>query len=337
MKHLTIADYGTRVGIKGERVVVYDSEGKGIQAPLNRLATITIVKDGVSLSSNLFIQCGMRGIKIFIFDSLGREVVCLSGGQQHAVAKLREHQFSFLKSSDTIHLAKKQVVGKIQAQKAVLKYFLKYYSKKEIVDGETVNTDILSSASENMNQVLVNVKGTQFQYYKKWRSLLMGHEGYASRIYWQALKESYLTPFSFKGRHGRGANDFTNKLLNYGYAVLSTYVWSSLINAGLEVYAGFLHTQRPGKPSLVLDIMEEYRPWVVDRSVLKLRHLYKNREDLPKKVRNQMIQEIHSNFEKRYQYKGKSLKLDTILQRQTYRLAGHFSGNKKYKPMTFKW
>jgi CRISPR-associated protein Cas1 len=54
---------------------------------------------------------------------------------------------------------------------------------------------------------------------------------------------------------------------------LITVIWNALLNAGLEPYCGFLHTTRAGKPSLVLDIMEEYRAWVVDRTVATITSL----------------------------------------------------------------
>ena len=56
-----------------------------------------------------------------------------------------------------------------------------------------------------------------------------------------------------------------NALLNYGYGILYSQVWSALTLAGLEPFAGFLHVDRPGKPSLVLDFIEEFRQPIVDQ------------------------------------------------------------------------
>jgi len=56
-----------------------------------------------------------------------------------------------------------------------------------------------------------------------------------------------------------------NSALNYGYGILYGQVWGAVMNAGFEPFAGFLHLDRPGKPSLVLDLIEEFRQPIVDR------------------------------------------------------------------------
>src|SRR5204862_398077 len=70
------------------------------------------------------------------------------------------------------------------------------------------------------------------------------------------------------GREGRGATDPLNAALNYGYGILYAQVERALLLAGLDPYAGFLHADRPGKPSLVLDLIEEFRQAVVDRTLI---------------------------------------------------------------------
>src|SRR5438477_161295 len=78
------------------------------------------------------------------------------------------------------------------------------------------------------------------------------------------------TALAGPGRETRGAVDPLNSALNYGYGVLYAQVEQALILAGLDPYAGFLHADRPGKPSLVLDLIEEVRQTVVDRTVIGL-------------------------------------------------------------------
>jgi len=78
------------------------------------------------------------------------------------------------------------------------------------------------------------------------------------------------------GREHRGATDAVNAMLNYGYGILYGSVWGAVLNAGLEPLAGFLHVDRSGKPSLVLDLVEEFRQPVVDRAVLSAVNLGMN-------------------------------------------------------------
>jgi CRISPR-associated endonuclease Cas1 len=72
------------------------------------------------------------------------------------------------------------------------------------------------------------------------------------------------------GREHRGAVDPVNSALNYGYGMLYNQVQHALLLAGLDPYAGFVHVDRPGKPSLVLDAIEEFRQPIVDRTVFGL-------------------------------------------------------------------
>lgn len=162
-------------------------------------------------------------------------------------------------------------------------------------------------------------------------------EGSAAAIYWQTLIAGDLTPDNFESRLGRRGNDGFNKALNYGYAILQTYVWNAIINAGLEPYIGFLHVQRPGKPSLILDIMEEYRAWVVDRAIIKMRSDLNDIDDLSLEVRKNIVAQIQTTMSKKYQYQKARISLESIMQRQIYKLSASFKGELNYKPYTFKW
>ncbi len=97
---------------------------------------------------------------------------------------------------------------------------------------------------------------------------MMGMEGKAGRLYWTGVKEIIKNKIEFFGRETRGAIDPVNSLLNYGYGILYSIVWGTVLNAGLEPFAGFLHVDRSGKPSLVLDLTEEFRQPVVDKVVI---------------------------------------------------------------------
>ena len=94
---------------------------------------------------------------------------------------------------------------------------------------------------------------------------------------------------------------------------------------------------RPGRASLVLDVMEEYRAWVVDRNIIKLRHMLDGSTSLDKKIKQSISDAIDSTMESRVLWKGKNLRLDNIIQRQAYRLAGAVCDDKSYRGMRFKW
>jgi CRISP-associated protein Cas1 len=333
MRHLTVTEYGQFLGITGSRLVVKQDNSVICELPLSRLRTISVAKNGVSFSSNLLMNCALRGIGFYLLDWRGMSVAALLGVQQHATCGVRKAQFQFLEGLTVADQAAHFIHGKVRNQRAVLRYFSKYQKKTspEIAEGLKARALQLQNISESLSPK------HEFSQIEDWRGRILGLEGASAAIYWQALRDSRLLPESFIHRIGRGAEDVCNQALNFAYTLLLSYVWQSLNNAGLEVYAGVLHTQRPGKPSLVLDMMEEYRPWVADRTVIKLRSQLEDSNQLTPSLKKQLSAGVHQTFATRYLYHSRKIRLDSILQRQCYRLAGVFAEQKRYRPYRFKW
>ncbi len=252
MKHLAVSSYGASLGVSGSRLVVRDGEEKR-EIPLSRLRTICLMKNGMSISTDLLQQCGLRGIKVFILGGRGDFVTALHGLHDHGLAKVREAQFHFLQNPDVLNLAAGFISGKLRNQRSLLLYFSKYHKHLGSVQAQALISGVntLTNVTESLHTMVAHKALTLEK--------LLGLEGGGAASYWTTLRKSNLLPDDFPGRIGRGAEDPGNMMLNYGYAILSSTIWSCIVNAGLEAYCGFLHQQRPGKPSLVLDLMEEYR------------------------------------------------------------------------------
>jgi len=332
MRHLSVAEYGQFLACKGDRLQVKDKDKVVLETPLSRLRIITIAKQGVGISSNLLLACASRGIRLFILDWRGVAVAALSGNHQHAIASIRSAQFKFIESPFAADLSAEIVITKLRNQRAVLLYFSKYLKGKN-----EEYCDNLKSNAIRLANYCDEIKALNLRCLEQWREQLMGFEGTGAATYWKTLRSSGLAIDSFKKRDGRGSSELFNQALNYGYTLLISYVWSALDNAGFELYAGFFHQERGGKPSLVLDIMEEYRPWVVDRTVIAMRFTLAKHDTFDAKLKKQIASEIHQTMAKRYLYKGKRLRLESIIQRQAYTLAGLMVNQKKYKGYRFKW
>jgi len=324
--HLTILEKGYYLGLTGCRITIKQDKKLVKEIPLTKIKSITIGSKGFSLSTDLLSQCAARGILILIIDFRGVAVSYLYGLQQHAVTKVREAQFNFIRKDSGISLAEKVIAAKISNQRSLLLYFSKYFKKKN--DSESF--EIITMAAERLKSIVDHLRKDSIQD----NEVLLGNEGQAARLYWETVRKIGLVPESFVRREGRGSPELVNSMLNYGYAILSSYVWKSVQNAGLEPYAGFLHKDRPGKPSLILDIMEEYRAWVIDRIVFEKASQYKY---FSLQCRRNLVSEIHKFMNKKKPYHGKKVRLDVIIQRQAYRLAGAFADNKKYRPFLFRW
>ena len=320
MKHLVICDYGTLLGLDNHRLKVKQSHENHAQYyPLNRLCTISIAKSGVNISSNLIESLSARGIKLFFLDFRGVAHCALLGQSQHGVVAMRMAQMKFYEDNP-LPLAMKIITAKIKNQRAVLNHLGKYHRH-----------EVLQKASEELR--LNAIKVSQVNNLEK----LLGFEGASASTYFRSLRKANLFSSSFHKREGRGSQEINNVMLNLGYAVLSSYILSAIINAGLEPYLGIMHSKRPGKMALVLDIMEEYRAWVVDRSVIKLRSHIEGKETLTTNLKKVLIGEVQKTCSKKYLYRGKKYKLEHIMQKQVYRLCGHFYNKKTYKPYLFKW
>ena len=323
MRHLTISDYGTFLGLESQRLVV-KQENQKLYYPLNRLRTLSIAKRGVSLSSDLVQALSYRGIKLFFSDFKGTPYAQVIPANHHMVVGARVHQINFCNDEkNTLSLATQILKGKLLNQRATLLYYSKYKAKPD-------QSDKLKEKARAIEKLSQNIQS-------KDTGILLGKEGLAASLYFQVLQETLLSETSFTKRHGRGSPEMSNQMLNYGYGILANQIMNCIFNAGLEPYLGFLHRPRPGKPSLVLDIMEEYRSWVVDRAVIKLRHQAKKEKTMSVDLRKKLVDQVMENLHTKHLYRSKRLELNFIMQRQVYRLSGHFAGNNQYKVFLFKW
>lgn len=99
---------------------------------------------------------------------------------------------------------------------------------------------------------------------------LQGHEGSGTAAYFNCFKHLLNDPTLFNGRTRRPPRDPVNALLSYGYTILLNQIMSAICTVGLDPYIGYLHNTKYGKPALALDLMEEFRPLIVDSVVISV-------------------------------------------------------------------
>ena len=179
------------------------------------------------------------------------------------------------------------------------------------------------------------------------RNSLMGIEGDAARRYFHVLRLAFSGPIKFSGRKRRPPPDPANALLSFGYVLLGNLVTSLLEARGFDPYLGMLHTVRSGRPSLALDVMEEFRHPVVDRLVLRICN---RRQFAPEDFEESEVKGVRLTKDalRRY-FREWEAHLDapmagtgtgdSVLRRvqvQVDRLAAHVRGGEVYQPLRIK-
>lgn len=180
------------------------------------------------------------------------------------------------------------------------------------------------------------------------RETIMGYEGNASASYWKSILAIIPDEFGFKDRSGRYASDPVNAMLNYGYGVLEGECWRVIHYSGLDPYGSFLHVDRPGKASLVYDIMEEFRQQIVDKSVLKIFSLGQVKPDdftiengtckMADGARKLLLNELLTKLESQVRYEDKNLKWTDLILNQARGIAQFLrEDSKTYKGFWLRW
>ncbi|XXF79373.1 type I-C CRISPR-associated endonuclease Cas1c [Myxococcaceae bacterium GXIMD 01537] len=255
---LFITVEGTRLNKEGECVVVSIRDEKKAEVPLRHLLSVVCLARAW-LTPELMESCAEAGIHVAFFGATGRflaRVEGLPGGN----VLLRRQQFRAADdAARTLALARALVVGKVANARAFLSH-----ARRDADEGPAV---VLSEAVHRLSGHLRAVERAESL------DALRGLEGIAARDYFEAfpalLKKS-ASGFTFEGRNRRPPRDALNALLSFGYALLLQDCAGALAGVGLDPAVGFLHEERPGRLSLALDLMEEFRAPVVDRLVFSL-------------------------------------------------------------------
>lgn len=333
---LIVSGFGLYLGKKSERLIVRKGKEVVYQFPFFRIHELVVGSRGVSMSTDLLEELCTRGVRVSLLDSTGKPYAMLTSPMLSATVQARREQMLALGDLRGLKFARTVVAGKIKNQERLLRYFSKYLKKADPERHATVSqvAHALSSQAAKAQRVAGDsIDGA--------RGTLMGIEGSAGRQYWDAVKVIVSERVEFLGRQRRGATDAVNAALNYGYGILYSQVWGAVMNAGLEPFAGFLHVDRPGKPSLVLDLTEEFRQPVVDRAVIAYVNLGEPLETqegfLDLETRRAIGDKVMARLTATESYDGKQFQVRSIIQMQARRLARALRGEGDYKTFAFKW
>ena len=250
---LYVQSAGARVGKRGDELVIDLRDGTKETVRIGNTSHLALFGN-VQVSTQALQELCSRGVTVSYLSS-GGWLYGITRGMDHKHIELRRTQFEAAADPERcLALARRFVAVKIKNCRTMVR------RNAERAPAHTVDRmRELGDAAERAASL----------------ESLLGLEGTAARLYFEAFGSMIRADdapgqmtFDFGGRNRRPPRDPINALLSFGYAMLTKDVAVTLIAVGFDPYQGFCHQPRYGRPALALDVMEEFRPLIVDSVVL---------------------------------------------------------------------
>ena len=247
------------ISLDGENVVVSEKEKEVGRIPLHNLEMI-VTFGYTGASPALMGACASRHIGLVFLSGNGRFLARIVG-ESYGNVNLRKEQYR--RSDDvqaSLEIAKSCISGKIYNSRWILERAIRDYPLR-------LDTEKIRNKSRYLAEALSKIQDCDSP------AALLGLEGEAATVYFSVLDDLILQQkdvFHFTGRSRRPPLDEVNAMLSFAYTLLTSMCANALETVGLDPYVGFFHTDRPGRKSLALDMVEELRGIMADRFVLTL-------------------------------------------------------------------
>ena len=343
MKHTANTLYVTQpksfLSKEGNTILVQQDGNKVAQLPIHAVGEIVCFGFGIVVTAPLMEHCAENGITIAYLSESGRFLGRIEGPIKGNVL-LRRQQYRLADDpAASIEIARTIVAAKVQNSRSNLTRFLRNYPGHAAMEK-------VAGASAWLARQLDSVKRCSDI------EALRGLEGDSANSYFGVFDHLIIQQkddFRFEGRNRRPPLDAVNALLSFAYTLLANDLRSALESVGLDPYVGFLHRDRPGRPSLALDLMEEFCASFVDRLVMNLINMKMVRPD--QFVRQptgevQMDPEARKTLLTSYQQRKREtlnhpfleeeMEIGLIFLAQARLLARHIRGDIDYYP-AFLW
>lgn len=247
---------GGKVSKKGETLVVEPEEGEKVTVRLVDVSGLVIMGN-VYVTTPTLHELMTRGIPIS-WHGYGGWFMGHSNGTGHKNVELRTAQYrASFDEGWCLRIAQGLVAAKIANQRTLLRRNWKDEGMPEELAQEFKQLIAKCSRTESLGE-------------------LLGIEGQAAARYFAHFGRMFssnddgVTRFDFNGRNRRPPTDPVNALLSFGYAMLARTLHQTLSHVGFDAYRGFYHQPRYGRPALALDLMEPFRPLIVDSAVIQV-------------------------------------------------------------------
>ena len=270
---LVLNTFGAYLSRRGELFKV-KVDGQSTEISARKVRSI-LISTGAAFSSDAVQLAVEKNIDILFLDKYGDPFGRVWHGRPGSTTAIRRMQFAAAETDLGRQLALGWVERKFDNQIVLLTRMRDRRTRLSAQLTEAIGS--LKTLKVQTQEVTGNIDAA--------RQTLLGLEGRAGRTYWAAVSLLLPTHYRFEGRSRNPAKDPFNCLLNYAYGILYGTVERACLLAGLDPYIGFVHTDHYNKPSLVFDLIEQYRIWA-DETVLGLFSARKIKKDLFDRLQN---------------------------------------------------
>lgn len=247
------------LSLDGENIVILAEGNEKFRVPIHNLESI-VCFGYMGASPALMGFCANKGVGLSFLTPNGKFLARVNGSV-HGNVLLRKKQYRISDNEDdSLTIAINCITAKLVNSRVVIERALRDHE-------HNVDVDRLEKASLYIKSRISNLQRS------KTLDEVRGIEGDCAKIYFGVFDEFILQQkdsFFMHDRNKRPPTDNLNALLSFLYTLLAHDIQSALESVGLDPYVGFLHRDRPGRASLALDIMEEFRAYIVDRLALSL-------------------------------------------------------------------
>ncbi len=319
--HLIIDDFGAILKKKKKRILIVSNDKKE-EIPLKSIRDV-IISGKISITSELLKELAESGIDVLFTSPTGKPVARLVNAKAGATAGNRYEQYKSLEDSRGIKIAKSVILGKIRNQMSNMRYYSKSRRLNEEISSKLYDLYALIKAKYEQ------LRDEQFEDLDHARKKLLAYEGECANYYWDGIRIA-LDDWNFESRDQK-SSDPVNLSLNICYNLLMGQVWKYTLKFGLDPYLGYIHVERPGKLSLVFDLMEPFRP-MVDRFTIsflkKISPAYfseKSKGTTILMLKNQFFSDFMQN---RIEYKGRKMQMETVMFYYLQEVVSFLRGNR---------
>lgn len=289
MGNIYVYEQGSVITIKENRLIITKVSKKIETIPIELIDGVMIFGN-IQVSTQSIHKLLSKGINITYLSKKGYNFGRLENTNK---VNIERQRLQFRQSEDmfySLEISKEFIKGKIKNQRTVLLRANKYLQNEEIKENIKI-----------MKRYIVKIE------YVEDIESLMGMEGFCAKIYFDSVNYILNEEYRFKKRSKRPPKDPFNSIISFGYALLYNEVFNIIGSKGLSPYVGFLHKDRNKHAALCSDIMEEFRPILVDTLAIYLLNNDKiTKEDFIFNIKNNSVllnkngaSKIVKEFEKR--------------------------------------